>query len=104
MHEGTPADACYLLLEGEVRVLRDGVDLALLGPGDLLGEMALLGRSLRAASATTRTPVRALRLEYDVLRRLLHERPRLARSLSAVYQQHVTAARTGRPARACTPL
>lgn len=88
LHEGTPADACYVLLDGEVRVLRGGVERAALGPGAVLGEMALLGHSLRRASVVTRTVIQALRVEYDVLTTLLHANPRLAESVVAVFDQH----------------
>ena len=95
LHEQTPADACYVLLQGEVRVLRHDVELTALGPGQVLGEMGLLGHSLRRASVRTATPVLVLRVEYDVLEALLRTRPLLSASLGAVYSQHVDADRRG---------
>jgi CRP-like cAMP-binding protein len=88
VHEGTPADACYVLLDGQAHVRMHGEERARLGPGAVLGEMALLGRRLRAASVSSATPVRALRVEYADLVALLASRPRLEASLGAVYAEH----------------
>lgn len=88
LHEGTPADACYVLLEGEVRVLVHGAVRPLLGPGAVLGEMGLFGHCLRRASVVTTTPVRVLRIEYDALAAVLATHPSLARSFGAVYEEH----------------
>ncbi len=37
VHEGTPADAVYVLLDGNVRVVKGGLELASLGPGSVRG-------------------------------------------------------------------
>ena len=88
VHEGTPADACFVLLEGQVHVLRGGVERATLGPGALLGEMGLLDARLRRASVVTGTVARVLRLEYPALAALLHTYPHLLSSVDAVCEQH----------------
>jgi CRP/FNR family transcriptional regulator, cyclic AMP receptor protein len=53
--EGDPPDGCYLILKGAVKVSLvepDGQEslLAILGPGDVVGEMALLDRLPRSAT------------------------------------------------------
>lgn len=88
VHEGTPADAVYVLLEGSARVLVGGQERAVLQPGAVIGEMALLGHSLRSANVVSAEPVQALRVEYDALSPLLRDRPRLQESVGAVYDQH----------------
>ena len=59
MREGTPADGLYVVVDGELEVVREergtDVPLAVRGPGDVLGEMSLLERAPRSAT------VRALR-------------------------------------------
>lgn len=57
-HEGDRSDACYLVREGNFRVTREHPDgraitLATLGPGDLVGELAMLDGEVRSASVET---------------------------------------------------
>ena len=40
--EKTPADKAYILLSGEVSVRRGGEEIARLGPGDIIGEAAIV--------------------------------------------------------------
>jgi CRP-like cAMP-binding protein len=42
IQQGDPGDRFYILLEGSVKVVRDGDTVAELGPGDFFGETALL--------------------------------------------------------------
>src|SRR6478735_5835943 len=40
--ESTPADKAYLITEGEVSVRKGGVEIAILGPGSVVGEGAVV--------------------------------------------------------------
>lgn len=51
------------LVDGIARVERDGVEVALLGPGEVIGEMAVLSGSVRNATVTSVTPVRIFVLD-----------------------------------------
>lgn len=59
MEQGAPGTTLVLVLDGVVRVSRDGEDLVELGPGAVLGERAGLGDGTRTATvvATTRTRI-----------------------------------------------
>jgi cyclic nucleotide-binding protein/MFS transporter len=57
MRKGEPGDHYVLIADGEVDVSDDGRSLVTLGPGDGLGEIALLRRVPRTATATARTSV-----------------------------------------------
>jgi CRP-like cAMP-binding protein len=64
--KGDPANGCYLILDGAVKVTLPaacGQDtlLAILGKGDLVGEMALLDRLPRSATVTA---IKACQLSY----------------------------------------
>lgn len=66
--ENDPSDALYLVMEGEVMLMKevDGrspVNIAVLGPGDYFGELGLLDRSLRSASARIVRNARLARVE-----------------------------------------
>ncbi|HYF20073.1 MAG TPA: serine/threonine-protein kinase [Ramlibacter sp.] len=71
MREGATGSSFLVLLEGKVGVLRGGVRVATLEPGVTIGEMAYLRRSgaKRTASAVADTPVLALEVRNDDLRK-----------------------------------
>jgi CRP-like cAMP-binding protein len=89
MRESEPGDDLFLLVEGHVDVLRGAgtpgeVQLNRLGPGAYFGEMAVLDGSPRSATVVAAGPVRALVLEGERLRELVHEMPELAFDLLRV--------------------
>ena len=86
VREGTPADACYMLLSGTARVFLGRQEIAVLGIGDIIGEAALLEGGQRTATVSASSPCKALRIEYDVLRELLASRPQLRETMIAVYR------------------
>src|SRR3546814_12379233 len=49
MWERTPADKTYLIVAGEVAIRRNNVEVARLGPGDVVGAMAVVNQKLRTA-------------------------------------------------------
>jgi CRP/FNR family cyclic AMP-dependent transcriptional regulator len=63
VHEQTPADACYLILDGDADVRAGGQVVATLTAGAVVGEVALAAHRLRNASATARTPLRLLHID-----------------------------------------
>lgn len=50
MREGAVGREFLVIVEGEARVVRDGESIAMLGPGDVCGEVALLDRGPRTAT------------------------------------------------------
>ena len=82
-----------LVLEGDVQVdIGGGADraaLAVVGPCQMLGEMALLDGGPRSASCTAASPVRAAALSRIGLQRLLDEQPTVAARLLAAIAQRV---------------
>jgi predicted MFS family arabinose efflux permease len=65
IRQGEPGDDAYLLLAGRAEVVRDGRLVAVVGPGDLVGEAALLREAPRSATVRTREPVRALVIQGE---------------------------------------
>ncbi|MDP9118401.1 MAG: cyclic nucleotide-binding domain-containing protein [Actinomycetota bacterium] len=88
VQEGIPADACYVIMEGSARVFHERAEIAVLGPGDVVGEMTLLGGGQRRATVSSVTSLRGLRVENDTLAALLTKRPQLREALTKVYQAH----------------
>jgi CRP-like cAMP-binding protein len=60
VHEGAEGDAFYVIVDGTLRITRGGGLLRELGPGDFLGEIALVDGRRRTATATAVGPVKAL--------------------------------------------
>jgi MFS family permease len=60
--QGDPADGCFIIRDGSAEVLGDGRLVATVGPGELVGEIALLRQVPRTATvhATTEMDVRLL--------------------------------------------
>jgi len=90
MRRGEPGDGAYLPLAGEVPTslpadhARPATRLAVLAPGALFGEAALLGQMRQSADATARGAVRCLRLDAAAAERLRQESPAAARQLMAM--------------------
>jgi CRP/FNR family transcriptional regulator, cyclic AMP receptor protein len=71
--EGNFGLQVFIMVTGKAEVTKAGEVIAEVGPGDLVGEMALLDMSLRSASVTATEPVAALVAsahEFASLRRI----------------------------------
>lgn len=73
---GDPGDKLYIILEGKIRISREvggmGEEaLAVLGPGEVFGEMALLDESPRSAGALAHERCRVLVIAKDAFDDLL---------------------------------
>ena len=76
----------YIIQEGEVEVFKSGPDgsilqLAKLGPGNSLGEFAMLDRLPRSASARAITEVVAARISAEAYEQLINDLPDWAMSV-----------------------
>ena len=67
IEQGEEGSQLFLILDGLVDVEVDGEEVAELGPGALLGEMALLEGGKRTASVYATTPVRAVVVPRDAV-------------------------------------
>lgn len=75
MHEGAGGFEFLVLIEGEADVLRKGRTVNELGPGDFVGEIALVTGQPRTATVRTRGPARILVLAATGFRTLMHDVP-----------------------------
>jgi CRP-like cAMP-binding protein len=78
MRQGAPGREFFVLLEGEVDVVRDGERVKTLGPGEFFGELALISDVPRTATVTATSPIRTLVVHARDFRRLLHDEPVVA--------------------------
>lgn len=82
--ERTPADKAYVILDGTVSVRQHGVEIARLGPGDIVGEAAIVNHSLRTASIVALTPLEMIHFTDEAVRTLREEMPTFHAALEAV--------------------
>ncbi|HEY2309633.1 MAG TPA: cyclic nucleotide-binding domain-containing protein [Gaiellaceae bacterium] len=73
--EGTGGAEFLVLVEGEADVVRKGRVVNELGPGDFIGEIALVSGRPRTATVKTRGPARLLVLTASGFRSLMHDVP-----------------------------
>ena len=81
IQEDTPADACYVILEGQADVAIGGTVVATLDTGSVVGEMALASGRLRNATVTSSTPLDLLHIDVGQFDALLARRPALREAL-----------------------
>jgi len=77
--EGDPGRECFVLLDGDASVRIGRRTVAHIGPGDIVGEMALLEDQPRTATVVTTTPVRALVMTRPAFTAALEASPNMAR-------------------------
>ncbi|MFN4272312.1 MAG: cyclic nucleotide-binding domain-containing protein [Aliihoeflea sp.] len=83
--EGDKAECAYVIVGGSVVLFRerqgDMQELAVMGKGALLGEMALINDTTRMTSARADTTVDLITINRKLFRRLLEEYPVVAARL-----------------------
>jgi CRP-like cAMP-binding protein len=84
---GDHADGLYLIVSGEFRIVLEGDDgrdvtLAILGRGDVMGDLSMLDGQPRSATAIARTPVHALHVSQAAFESWLEGRPRALRAIA----------------------
>lgn len=81
-HEGDGGFTMYVIAEGQVKVQtgqgHKSVTLAELGPGEVLGEMALVTDEPRSATAVAVTQTKLRAYQVDELVKMLEENPGIA--------------------------
>ena len=71
MRQGEIGQEFFVIVEGRVRIERDGATINTIGPGDFLGEVALLEESRRSATAVTEGPTKLLVITHRGFNSLL---------------------------------
>lgn len=92
IHEQTPSDACYILLSGEAGVYAGRDRIAVVGPGEVIGESVLRRGKLRSATVTTVGAAEVLHIDRNDLARLLDEIPALRETMEATVARHALGA------------
>ena len=79
VREGEIGDCMYVILSGQAEVMRstDGEDirLAVLGKGDIVGEMAIFQKEQRSATVRALTDMRLMVVDRKIFLKRVHEDP-----------------------------
>jgi CRP-like cAMP-binding protein len=92
--EGEIGETLFLVLEGEVAVIKDcqadrEFELDSIGPGDYFGEMALFGDDLRSATIRVKKTARFLTLNKQELQEIVREYPQIALHVCRVLSMRI---------------
>ncbi|KQX61657.1 Crp/Fnr family transcriptional regulator [Angustibacter sp. Root456] len=84
--EGDQGDRLYVIVEGKIKLGRTSSDgrenlLAILGPGEMFGELSLFDPGPRTATATSVGDTRLIGLGHDALKPWLVQHPEVALTL-----------------------
>jgi len=80
-HEGEFEQHAFVVLDGEASASIGGSTVGSVGPGEVVGELAMLGDGHRKATLVARTPLRLLVLDADDIDSVLAADPHAQQNL-----------------------
>jgi CRP-like cAMP-binding protein len=94
VQQGDPADAVYIIIEGETDVLvgdvaGEQIHVATLGPNSLLGEIAVIARSRRTTTVRARSPITTFKIAAKVFLDLVKSSPEIGMQVMMVLAQRL---------------
>lgn len=92
--EGDEGDRLYIITEGKIKLGHSSEDgreslLAILGPGEMIGELTLFDPGKRSTTATAVSPASMLCLEHSDLVQILDTNPEVAKHLLRALAQRL---------------
>ena len=87
--QGDEGDDFYVVVTGAVIISRGATKLATLGPREGFGEMAILDRETRSATATAAEDTTLLSLDRDSFDRIIEQNPVVARGVYRVLTERL---------------
>lgn len=87
IEEGALPYELFVIEEGTADVEHDGKVVAVLGSGDVVGEMAVIRQQRRGASVRATSRVQALAINVEEFQEMAQEMPEIARQISTTMQQ-----------------
>lgn len=106
---GDPGNGCYAILEGSLKVSMMSVEgdeqlLAVMGPGEIVGELALLDGRARSATVSALKPARLAFIEKHAFERFADENPAVYRHMLSIVGKRLRQANDVLAARSFLPL
>lgn len=94
IYKDDPCDKAFIIYQGSVRVCNisekgDEITLAVLGPGDMVGDLGLLDNKPRSANVKTIQNTKMLTLKFNDFREILLKQPEITISLLETLAQRI---------------
>lgn len=90
--QGQAGGLAYVIADGRAEVVRGNRRLAVLGPGDVVGELSLIDGEPRSATVRALTDLDVLEISAQDLNRLLKRAPSVRRKLLEALSERLRAA------------
>jgi len=90
-NQGDTAEQMYVVLDGEIEVSINGNVVGAAGPGEALGEMALIDRTTRSATAVAKTNARVVPIDQRRFLFMVTETPNFALQLLGIMADRLRA-------------
>jgi CRP/FNR family transcriptional regulator, cyclic AMP receptor protein len=87
--EGDQGDTMFAVVEGEVELSHRGTRVECVGPGGILGEMALIDSASRSATATAISPAKVVPVDHKQFTFLVHEHPTFALKVMTIMAERL---------------
>ncbi len=80
-NEGEDGKTMYIILDGEVRIYKKDIDITTMGPGSIFGEMALIEKQPRSASAEALGNTELIEINEEQFQRYFAGQPQVLMAL-----------------------
>ena len=87
--EGEQGDVMFAFAEGQVELTHGGAVIEKIGPGGIIGEMALVDEAPRSATATAATETSVVRVDREHFIYLVQEHPTFALQVMSVMAERL---------------
>jgi CRP-like cAMP-binding protein len=87
--EGEPGEFMYVVIEGEVEIAAAGRVLEIAGPGSIVGELALIDRAPRSATAVARTAARLMPVDAKRFQFMVQQTPFFALQVMSIMAERL---------------
>ncbi len=95
IREGNTGGEFFIIVEGEIAIRRGSRRLGTLGPGDFFGEIALIDKGPRSATAIAETACRLMVLASREFHSMLNAEPKVERKILRTLAARVREMRPG---------
>ncbi|HUO47168.1 MAG TPA: cyclic nucleotide-binding domain-containing protein [Acidimicrobiia bacterium] len=82
--EGSVGDFCAVIVDGDAEVVRKGKKIAVLGAGDIFGELAIVDPGPRSAAVRSLTEVTAIKIHQETFAEVVTADPRISLGIMQV--------------------